>query len=207
MTFTAARLGLVSCHDCGLLSRLPGPAVHGCCPRCAAPLHKRKPDSVKRTWALLIAASILYLPANVFPILITRSLFGEQRDTILSGVVYLWTSGSWPLALVVFVASIVVPLLKLVAIALLLVSIQMRSRRHALERARLYRLMAFIGRWSMVDIYAVTLLVALVRVQTLAVMSVGPGALAFGAVVVLTMLASMSLDPRLIWDPLDRADG
>lgn len=140
------------------------------------------------------------------PILVTRSLFGEQRDTILSGIVYLWTSGSWPLAVIVFAASMVVPLLKIVAISFLLISIQRRSRWRPLERTRLYRLIEFVGRWSMVDIYAVTLLAALVRVQTLAVINVGPGAMAFGAVVVLTMLATTSLDPRLIWDPLDRTN-
>lgn len=130
----------------------------------------------------------------------TGSLFGSQKDTILSGVVYLWVTGSWPLAILVFFASIVVPLVKLMALSFLVVSVRLGSTFHPLERARLYHLLEFIGRWSMLDIYVVTLLTALVRIQTLATVTPGPGAVAFGAVVVLTMLAAMAFDPRLIWD-------
>jgi paraquat-inducible protein A len=202
---TAAAAGLLACHDCGQINRAPAArgAAQSQCARCGSRLHLRKPHSVARTWALLIAAAILYLPANLLPIMETWSIFGSQSDTIMSGVVYLWISGSWPLALLVFVASVMVPLLKLIAIALLLVTIQRRSRWRPHERTRLYRLVEFVGRWSMLDIYVVALLVAMVQLQSLATMSAGPGALAFGAVVVLTMLAAMSLDPRLIWDPLD----
>ena len=114
---SAASHGLAGCHDCGLVSRVSG---HACaCPRCGAALHLRKPDSLGRAWALVIASYILYVPANVLPIMETSSLFGAQRDTILSGVVFLWRSGSWDLALVVFVASVVVPLSKLFALGVL----------------------------------------------------------------------------------------
>jgi paraquat-inducible protein A len=143
---------------------------------------------------------MLYIPANVLPVMETNSLFGFEKDTILSGVVYLWTSGSWPLALLVFFASITVPLLKLIALAFLLASVQFRSTWRPDQRARLYRIVEFIGRWSMLDIYAVTILVALVHLRGLATIIAGPGAAAFGAVVVLTMFAAMSFDPRLIWD-------
>lgn len=199
---TAAARGLLSCHVCGLLSR----GDHGNrtlhCPRCSAPLHVRKPDSVARSWAFLIAAYILYIPANVLPIMETRSLFGVQADTIMSGIIYLWHSGSWDLALVVFIASIMVPLLKLIALTLLLISVQRRSTWQPLQRAKLYRIVELVGRWSMLDIYVVAILAALVQIGALATINAGPGALAFGAVVVLTMFAAMEFDPRLIWEPL-----
>jgi paraquat-inducible protein A len=197
---TAASLGWVSCHVCGLISPRPHEAHHADCPRCAAALHGRTPGSLTSAWALLLAAAILFLSANLLPIMETGSLFGVQRDTILSGVVFLWTSGSWPLAVLVFVASIVVPLFKLLAMGLLLLSVQQGWPRYRHARTRLYRLLELIGRWSMLDIYVVTILSALVQIQTLATITVGPGALAFAAVVVLTMLATLRFDPRLIWD-------
>ncbi|MEK6663939.1 MAG: paraquat-inducible protein A [Pseudomonadota bacterium] len=196
----AASLGLYACHTCGLVSRPPGAEQHVCCPRCGTALHPRKRDSIARTWALMIAAYILLIPANVLPIMETGSLFGSQRDTILSGVIYLWSSGSWPLALLVFFASIVVPLAKLAALTYLVLTIQRHHAHRARERTRLYRLLKFVGRWSMLDIYVVTLLAALVQLQSLATIKAAPGAIAFGAVVVLTMFASMTFDPRLIWD-------
>lgn len=204
---TAASYGLLACHACGLLSNAGAGAHELACPRCGASVHRRKPDSVARTWSFLIAAVILYIPANLLPIMETGSMFGSQRDTILSGVVFLWTSGSWPLATIVFVASIMVPMLKLVALIWLLITVQRRSTRNPLQNARLYRMVEFIGRWSMLDIYVVTLLVALVQLQSLAFVKAGPGAVAFGAVVVLTMFAAMAFDPRLIWDPTDEKNG
>jgi len=170
------------------------------CPRCGAALHFRKPDSVSRSWAFLVAALILYIPANTLPMMKTSSLFGTQSDTIMSGVVYFWTSGSWYLALIIFFASVVVPMLKMIALAILLVSVQRRSRWQQEQRARLYRLVEFVGRWSMLDIYVVAVIVALVQLKALASIQPGPGAAAFGAVVVLTMFAAMAFDPRLIWD-------
>ncbi|KPK07864.1 MAG: paraquat-inducible protein A [Betaproteobacteria bacterium SG8_39] len=202
---TAARLGLVACQVCELVSRPPAAAC--ACPRCGARLHSRKPDSIARTWALLLAAAILYVPANLEPVMITRSIFGTQRDTILSGVAYLWHSGSWPLAVLVFVASVLVPLLKLLALSYLAASTQRRSRVRQRQKTRLYRLLEFIGRWSMLDVFVVMVLVALVKMGALANIQAGPGAMWFGGVVVLTMFASMSFDPRLIWDPSGGADG
>jgi paraquat-inducible protein A len=204
---TAASVGLVSCHVCELVSRPPAGTPSAECPRCGAHLHSRKPSSVSRTWALLIAAAVLYIPANAEPVMITSSLFGTQSDTILSGVVYLWQSGSWPLALLVFFASILVPLLKLLSLSYLAASAQRRSTRHRHARTRLYRILEFIGRWSMLDVFVVMVLVALVRLQGLASIQAAPGAMWFGCVVVLTMLASMSFDPRLIWDPPGDDDG
>ncbi|MGB7991370.1 MAG: paraquat-inducible protein A [Candidatus Methylophosphatis roskildensis] len=200
---TAERLGLLACHCCGLLSRDSTAASRHAalaCPRCGAHLHVRKPHSIGHAWAYWIAAVILYFPANLLPIMQTSSLFESQRDTIMSGVIFLWRDGSWPLALLVFFASIVVPLLKLIALAYLLATVQVGMTRRRHQRARLYRMVEFVGRWSMLDIYVVTILVALVHLQSLAQIEAGPGALAFGAVVVLTMLSAMSFDPRLIWD-------
>lgn len=204
---TAAGLGLLACHVCELVSRPPAGAAAAYCPRCGARVRSRKPGSVSRTWALVIAAAVLYIPANTEPVMITSSIFGVQRDTILSGVAYLWTSGSWPLAVVVFVASVLVPLLKLLALGYLAVSVQRRSPHHMRERAGLYHLLEFVGRWSMLDVFVVMVLVALVKLQALANIQAGPGAMWFGAVVVLTMFASMSFDPRLIWDPAGGNDG
>ncbi len=201
MNPVAARQGLMSCHACGQVCR----AVAGAscrCPRCQAVVHLRKSDSLNRTWALLAAAYILYIPANLLPIMETRSLFGVQQDTIMSGIVYLWLSGSIGLALVVFIASIMVPLLKLLALTLLAASVRLRPTWRPRQRTRLYRLLEAVGRWSMLDIFVVALLAALVQIKSLASIMAGPGAAAFGAVVVLTMLASMSFDPRLIWDPV-----
>jgi paraquat-inducible protein A len=201
---TAARASLFVCHDCGLLSKAAAHAHEGRCARCGAGLHFRKPGSIARTWAFLISAVILYIPANVLPVMDTSSLFGAQEDTILSGVVYLWTSGSWPLAVVVFIASIAVPMLKIIAIMFLVISAQFRSTRLLERRTRIYRLVELVGRWSMLDIYVITILVALVQFSALATIKAGPAAIAFGAVVVLTMFAAMSFDPRLIWDAVEK---
>jgi paraquat-inducible protein A len=206
---SAARAGMIGCHACGHVQRrdtsasasASKPRQH--CERCGAALHLRNPDSISRTWALLIAAAILYIPANLLPVLHTTSLFGNEDDTIMSGVVYFWVSGDWPLAVIVFVASILVPMLKLTVLALLAWTTQRRSDWRPLERAKLYRIVERIGRWSMLDVFVVTLTVALVRFKSLAVITAGWGALAFACVVVLTMLAALQFDPRLIWDCAD----
>jgi paraquat-inducible protein A len=190
-----------------LVSHVGRMGEHARCPRCAAALLVRKPDSIARTWAFLLAAIILYIPANLLPMTSVHSLFGDQQDTILSGVVYLWTAGSWPLAVIVFVASIMVPMLKIMALVFLLLSVQRRSRWQPMQRTRLYRLIELVGRWSMLDIFVIAFLVALVQLRALATIKAGPAAACFGAVVVLTMCATMSFDPRLIWDPVDDGNG
>lgn len=194
---TAHASGLVACHHCGLVVERGG---HSHCPRCRTGLAPRKPDSLTRTWALLLASAILYIPANALPIMITTSLVGTQRDTILSGVLYFWNSGSQGLALLIFTVSVLVPLLKLGTLAFLAAGIQMRSGRSAHQRARLFRVVELVGRWSMLDVFVVALMVGLVRFSNLAMIEAGPAAAMFGGVVVLTMLAAHSFDPRLIWD-------
>ncbi len=211
---TARRSGLYCCSACGLLSRREASAAdadpqrrpEACCPRCGEPLHLRKPQSIARTWAYLISAFILYIPANVFPITDTRTFLDDQTDTIFSGVIHLWQAGSWPLSLLVFFASITVPLAKLIVLSGLAISVQRGTLRKPAQRTRLYRIVEFIGRWSMLDIYAVAILTALVQLKSLAEVTAGPAVLAFGAVCVLTILASHSFDPRLIWDPIDEGE-
>jgi paraquat-inducible protein A len=171
------------------------------------PLHRRKQQSLSRTWALLLAAIVLYIPALTLPVMTASTLFQVQSDTILSGVVALWISGSWLLAVIVFIASIAVPMLKILSLGFLAWSTQMRSVAIPRERTQIYRLLERIGRWSMLDIYVITLLVSLVHFEKIANMSAGPGAIAFGAVVVLTMLATSAFDPRLIWDALESEHG
>jgi len=196
----AVAFGKTACPTCGLLG---SPVTEHACRRCGTLLHFRKPNSIQRSWALLIAAYALYLPANLLPIMETRSIFGAQQDTIMSGVVYLWGSGSWVLALVVFIASVAVPLLKILSLTVLLLGVQRRSSQHPLQRMKMYRFLELIGRWSMLDVYVVTILVALVQVQSLALIRPGTGVIAFAAVVVLSMLATRAFEPRLIWDAVN----
>ncbi len=196
---TGRSLGLRVCMRCRATARA-GSAARAFCPRCHAPLPVRKPRSAATCAALLATAALLYVPANLLPVMYTRTMFGEDDDTILSGVLALIHQGAWPLALVVFFASIVVPLLKLVALGWLLLGVGRMTAEQALPRARLFRVVEFVGRWSMLDIYAVALLASLVQFRTLANVRVGTGALAFGAVVTLTMLAAQTFDERLLWD-------
>lgn len=173
------------------------------CPRCDATVVPRIPHTIAYSWAYLLAAAALYIPANLLPVTRTSSFLDTQDDTLISGIIYLWVEGSWVLALLVFVASIVVPLSKLVVLSYLLVSVQRRSTHKPMRRLALYRVLAAVGRWSMLDVYVITFLAALVQIRSLALITPGPGAMAFGAVVVLTMLATHSFDPRLIWDAVD----
>jgi len=201
MTKTA-KIVLAGCHGCAQTVRMPGGDAHVelHCPRCGSLVHRRKTNSLARTTALVVAAAILYIPANLLPIMTVTSLGKAQSDTIMSGVIYLLHHGMWPLALVVFVASVAVPLAKLVALTLLLISVRSGSSWRPADRTRLYRITELVGRWSMVDIYVVTILVALVSLGNLASIEAGLGAVFFGGVVVVTIIAAESFDPRLIWD-------
>ncbi len=200
---TSARAaGLIRCHDCGKLQPLPA-AGHGRCPRCRAALHPRKPDSLNRTWALLIAAILLYYPANALPIMTVTSFGSGEPDTIMSGVILLIKLKSYPVAAVVFVASVLVPLLKMLAILLLLLQVQGVIHLDHRHSTRLYRIVELVGRWSMLDLFVIALLTTLVDFGAVAKIVSGPAATAFGAVVVLTMFAAESFDPRLLWDSLE----
>ena len=196
---TGRTVGLLVCTHCHATVRAIE-SSHALCPRCGARVHERRPHSLATTAALVLSAAALYIPANLLPVMHTHTFFSEDDDTIMSGVLSLIQEGSWPLALLVFVASIVVPLLKLVAMGWLLTSVARQSLGSALQKSRLFRLVEFIGRWSMLDVYAIALLVSLVQIRSLATIQVGLGALCFGTVVVLTMLAAQSFDERLLWD-------
>lgn len=197
---TAMHQGMQSCGVCGLLSR-PSlePGVRRC-PRCHEILSFRKPNSIQRTWAFLLAAAVCYIPANVLPVLTTTTATGSESDTIMQGVVLLWSPSGWPLSIIVLVASILIPSAKIIALAYLLVSVQRNSLANNERRLRLYRTVEFIGRWSMVDVFVDTFTAALIQLQPLMSVEPGPGLFFFAAVVVLTMLAVESFDPRLIWD-------
>jgi len=197
---TAAEAGLISCEACGLLVRPAHADEPGYCPRCDAELEFRRHNSVQRTWALIIAAAVCYLPANILPIMISNQLGRVEEDTIISGVILLYNTGSAVLAGIVLIASVVIPLAKLIALSYLLITVQRGSVRKNRDRAKLYRLVEIVGRWSMLDVFVATFIVALIQLQPLMAIMPGMGVMFFGAVVVLTMLAAESFDPRLIWD-------
>lgn len=172
------------------------------CPNCYAKIHPRKPKSLRRTWALLIAATALYLPANILPVMTVIFQGSGEPSTIMGGVFHLLDGGMWPLATIVFIASIFVPVMKLLILAGLTWSVQRRSTWNPKDRTRFYRFTEFVGRWSMVDIFVIAILVALVQFGNLASVYPGLGAISFAVVVILTMFAAHSFDPRLIWDHL-----
>lgn len=197
---TGIQMGLVSCNICGLLTAPDSVETPGQCPRCGNTLALRRRDVFQRTWALLLAAVICYIPANVLPVMNTTTPGYAEKDTIISGVVLLYKTGSWPLALIVLIASVIIPLAKIAALSYLLLTVHYRKTKGRQERNRLYRLIEMIGRWSMLDVFVVTFVVALVQLQPLMSVEPGAGVVFFAAVVVLTMLATDQFDPRLIWD-------
>lgn len=200
----AAQLNVVNCHACGLVCEdLLGPAhapKHMACPRCSSALHRRKVNSIARSWAFLIAAVILYIPANVMPMMYTEFLGSGMVSTIMGGVIEFWKMGSHAIALVIFIASVAVPCTKFLVMAMLLWTAQRASGWKQRERAKLYRLVEIIGYWSMLDVIVVAVVAALVVFQPLTAVAPRVGILFFGMVVVLTMFSAMSFDPRLIWD-------
>ena len=194
--------GAVGCETCGLVSVPESDGER--CPRCESALHERKPNSVARTWALVIAAAIFYIPANYYPVLSVVQLGAGQPSTILGGVEELVRAGQYPLALLVFFASIAVPVLKLVGLSIMLITIQTGRAGWLRDRVRLYHIVRFIGRWSMIDIFMESLLGALVAFGSVITIEPGVGALAFCAVVILTMFAAETFDPRLMWDAAEQ---
>jgi paraquat-inducible protein A len=197
------RHGAAACESCGLVSVPAEPDGH--CPRCGAAVHARKPDSLNRTWAFVIAAAIFYIPANYYPVLTVIQAGAGQPSTILGGVEELLASRMYPLALLVFFASILVPVFKLIGLGLMLMATMLvtthaGAQRLLPQRTRLYYVVAWIGRWSMVDIFMESLLGALVQFGALVTIAPGIGAVAFCAVVLLTIVAAEAFDPRLMWD-------
>lgn len=194
----AKELGLCRCQRCQLACAVNStPPV---CPRCGTHLKRRKTNPIARTWALMLSALILYIPANIMPILHTSALRHETSSTILGSVVDLWHDGAWDIAMIIFIASVGVPVTKFLVLGLLLVTVQRGSARSRRERTRLYRGLELIGYWSMLDVFVAALLAALVQFGALGTIEPRIGILYFGLVVILTMLATLSFDPRLIWD-------
>lgn len=198
--------GILVCNECHELNRQEAEGAAQTCTRCGAIVHARRPNSIARTWALLFTAFILYIPANVLPIMTVSSLGQGSPDTIMSGVITLMKHGMLPIAAVVFIASILVPTFKLVGIALLLYSVQRHQPLSARQRIMMYRFIEFIGRWSMLDIFVIAILVAVVNFGRIASVEANLGAIAFACVVILTMLAALTFDPRLIWDNTESDD-
>ncbi len=207
---SALKQGLIRCHNCGCITPLSdaysddAPQAHTVshCPRCDGPLHPRLPNSIQRTAALLCSAFILYIPAIVFPIMIVTKFGVAEPHTIISGIIALINSGMVPIALLVFIASVLVPLIKMLGLAILLWAVQNHWQRNMRLLTLVYRIIAFVGRWSMLDIFMISILVSIVSAEALEQVLAGPAATAFAAVVVLTMLATNSFDPRLLWDRL-----
>ncbi|KQT63269.1 paraquat-inducible protein A [Pseudomonas sp. 2957] len=198
--------GILVCTECHELNKQEADVDEQSCTRCGAQVHARRPNSLTRTWALLITAAIIYVPANVLPIMTVSSLGQGEPSTIMSGVIELVQHGMIPIATVVFIASILVPTFKLVGIALLLFSVQRRQPLSARQRIWMYRFIEFIGRWSMLDIFVIAILVAVVNFGRIASVEANLGAVAFASVVILTMLAAVTFDPRLIWDNTESDD-
>ena len=198
--------GILICTECHELNKQEPDADEQLCTRCGALIHARRPNSLTRTWALLFTAAILYIPANLLPIMTVNSLGQGEPSTIMAGVIQLVQHGMFPIAAVVFIASILVPTFKLVGIGLLLFSVQRHQPLSAQQRIVMYRFIEFIGRWSMLDIFVIAILVAVVNFGRLASVEANLGAAAFASVVILTMLAAVTFDPRLIWDNTESDD-
>jgi len=194
--------GMTNCAVCHAIVKVPtdtsGETAY--CPRCDSEVHMRKPDAVQKTWAFLLASILFYIPANILPMMHVVTFAGTQSDTIMSGVLYFVETGAYLIAFVIFTASIFVPILKILILVYLLISVQRSSSLHRLRRKKLYRLTEVIGRWSMVDVYVVGTMVALVHFGGLTEITPGMGANFFLLVVIMTMLSAMSFDPKLIWD-------
>lgn len=199
---TARELHLLQCYRCRLVCARASAenSYLQSCERCGTRLHERKPNAIARTWALMIAALIFYIPSNVLPIFHTSALQHESSTTILGSVVTLWQAGAWDIAAIIFVASVGVPVTKFLVLALLLITVQLGNTHSRRERTKLYRLLELIGYWSMLDVFVAALLTALVQFGSLGAIEPRAGILFFGLVVILTMLATLSFDPRLIWD-------
>lgn len=194
----AADEGLAGCHTCGLLS----PVDEKYCPRCHSHLLIRKPHSLARTVALLIASVIFYVPAMTLPVMTVQGIGGTEASTLMSGVITFWEMGSYPVSIIIFTASILIPILKIAALAWLCFAANGNCGGSQRVLSTAYHITEIVGRWSMVDIFVVAILACLVQLGTLMTITPGPAAISFAAVVILTMLAAMSFDPRLLWDRL-----
>jgi paraquat-inducible protein A len=198
---TAWEAGLVGCLDCHLLTAKGDGALQKMhCPRCGAMLHHRKTNGMARTWALLITSLILLFPANLLPIMTVTYLGEKEPNTIIQGIEHFLQAGDYLIAIIIFFASILVPIFKIIGIMLIMISIQKKWQTWLKHRTLMFRVIKFIGRWSMLDIFVIAVMVALVNLGTLTSIKPAPAATYFAAVVISTMLASNTFDTRLIWE-------
>ncbi|MGZ9810429.1 paraquat-inducible protein A [Pseudoroseicyclus sp. H15] len=200
---TAREAGLVSCQRCGRV----WPIEETICARCEAPLQSRDTRSISRVWAYWLAGLIAYVPANIYPMLVTDTLLEETKNTIVGGALELADHGAVGITIIILVASVLIPVAKFIAIAFLAVSVQRGAGEGAHARHRMYEIVEYVGRWSMIDVFVVAILTALVQLQGLASIHPGPAAAAFAASVVFTMLSAQSFDSRMIWDNLGQGPG
>lgn len=195
----AADRGLAGCHICGMVS----PVALGDCPRCGSRLHLRKPASIQNTLALMAAAAALYIPSHLLPIMTVVELGEVTHNTIMGGMMSFWRTGAYPIAIVIFTASILIPVLKLIALSWLCAAATGKVHPSPTSLGKVYWFTELLGRWSMIDIFVVGILVSIVQLGNYMSITPGPGALAFAGVVMLTMFAAMSFEPRMLWDRLD----
>lgn len=192
----ALKQNLTACHLC----HASVPLNLQNCQRCGSKVSARKSYSIQRTWAFLLIAIILYIPANMLPIMQTRIMGQDQFNTIIEGIQVLWSHGSYPIALVIFIASVIIPIAKMLALSWLSLSVIFKKTDRLREKTTLYRIIEFIGRWSMLDVFVVALLVSLIHQGKIVAVYPGPAIIAFAGVVVFTLLATKSFDSRLLWD-------
>lgn len=200
LALTAREAGLVACRRC----TRAWPMGQARCRRCGGRLQSRDARSLSRVWAWWAAGLLAYVPANLYPMLETRTLFTTRSDTIVAGAVDLLLDGNVGIAVIILIASVLIPTLKFVAIAFLAISVRRASRVPARARMRLYEVVEYIGRWSMIDVFVVAILSSLVQFNLVASIDPGPAALTFALSVIFTMLSAQAFDPRLIWDGIER---
>ena len=194
------KLGLTVCLDCHLIIKLPSPSEKVKCPRCGAKVSVRKPESLAYTWALVITALILYFPANILPIMQVDFMGVKESSTIMDGIIYFFREGSYGIGIIILTASILVPVFKIIGIMMVLLSVQFRWQSWLKHKMLMFRFIKFIGKWSMLDVFVVALLMSEVKFGFFSTVEAGPGASFFCAVVVATMLAATRFDTRLLWD-------
>ncbi len=200
---TGKKAEYMLCHDCGKLIHHSSMEHNAICPRCSAKIHFRKPNSISRTWAFVVAAIVLFFPANILPIMEVDFLGTVEYSTILDGILYFFEHGSYGIGLIILTASILVPLFKMIGLILILLSLHFRWKSWLRHKTVMFRFICFIGRWSMLDIFVIALLCVLVRFGSLSSITPAPAVTYFAGVVVLTMLAANTFDSRLLWDPVD----
>lgn len=199
---TAMESGIIACHDCGrLMDATKEPQDKPlACPRCNATVHYRKHQSIPATWALIITATILFFPANLLPVMCVNFLGSMEYSTIMDGIIYFFHSKEYAIGLIIFMASILVPLFKIVGMLIILLSIKFKWKRWLRHKTAMFHFIEFVGRWSMLDIFVIALMSTLVDFGALTATQAAPAASYFAAVVVCTMLAALTFDSRLLWD-------